>query len=50
MENVFSPRLVVVDMGVEEDDESVRRLSERDTRVCPIEGTIFGMILRMSKI
>jgi len=36
----------VVDIGVEGEDDSLRRLSERDTGVWPIEGIVSGMMLK----
>jgi hypothetical protein len=47
---MFSPIFVVVDIGVEGEDDSLRRLSERGTRDWPIEGIISGMMLRMHEI
>jgi len=50
IENVFSPILVVVDIGVEGEADSLRRLWERDTGVWPIEGIVSGMMLEVCKI
>lgn len=49
IENVPSPILVVVDMGVEAEDASLRKLSRRGTRVWPIEGVVSGMMLKMGE-
>jgi len=49
MENVPSPILVVVEMGVEGEDASLHKLSLSGTRVLPMEGIASGMILETYK-